>query len=143
MPIRQLSISTDNKQGKLSQFASLLDTNRIDLIALSIMNTNNLVSMRIVVDDTTRAAEIIRATGYTVDITEVLALLVPDKPGGLAHVLNVLEEALISVLYVYSTVRGINDNAVIILKTDENERAITLLAYAGVTMLTGAQVRAL
>lgn len=143
MTIKQISVFIENRQGRLSQFASLLDENNINLIALSIADTTDFGILRLIVDDTNRAVEIIKNAGYTANQTDVLALAVPDKPGGLARVLNVLEESSISIEYVYSSVRNSEKNAVIIFRVEETERAVTLLLEAGEKLLTSAQVRAL
>ena len=120
---------------------ALLRDNGIDLIALSIADTRDFGILRTIVSDTDRAVEIIREAGYAAKLTDVLAVAVPDRPGGLNDVLELLDEAGIAIEYLYSFVRTSGDHALIIFRVEELERASEVLEGAGIKLLMQEQVR--
>src|SRR5699024_10430571 len=83
--VQQISVFIENQPGKLAEFAELLGREGIDLVALSIADTTNFGILRCIVCDYERAAKIIGEAGYTARVTDVLAVSVPDKPGGMAQ----------------------------------------------------------
>lgn len=143
MFVQQISVFIENRKGHLSEFTRLLADNGLDLIALSIADTENFGILRVIVNDTPRALEVIRNAGYAANCNDVLAVAVPDSPGGLAGVLQTLYEEDISVEYLYSFVRNIMKSAVIIFRVKDLQRAQTVFASKGVRMLTPDEVRGL
>jgi hypothetical protein len=95
------------------------------------------------VDQAERAREVLKANGFTVSKTDVIAVAVPDRPGGLAGILRVLDGAGINVEYMYAFVQRSGDNAIIIFRFEALEQAIQVLAGAGVRVLTGEELYAL
>ena len=141
MPVHQVSVFIENSEGSLAPFTKLLGENGIDLIALSVADTTNFGILRAIVADTGKAVEVIRDAGYAVSLTDVLAVAVPDKPGGLSGVLELLLENGINVEYLYSFVRSVGQNAVIIFRVENTVKAEAALAAGGVKLLTQEEVR--
>ena len=133
MFIQQISVFIENRHGSLTDFTQILGENGVDLIALSIADTTNFGILRAIVSDNT--LKVVRDKGYTANLTEVLAVAVPDVPGGLAGVLKLLRDNDISVEYLYSFVRRVGNDAIIIFRVDQPERAGNLLRDKGVRLL--------
>ncbi len=143
MVVKQVSIFLENTKGSLMKVTKLLRDNGIDLIALSIADTRDFGILRTIVSDTDRAVEIVRQAGYAVKLTDVLAVAVPDHPGGLNEVLELLDGHDIAIEYLYSFVRTSGDHALIIFRVEDLERAAEVLAQANIKLLTQDQVRKL
>ena len=143
MHIKQLSVFIENTPGRLAQFTKLLGDNDIDLVSLSVADTTHFGILRGIVADHEAAVKLISENGYTVKLTDVLAVSVSDKPGGLSEVLEKLAENNIGVEYLYSFVRNAGDHALIIFRVDKLPEAEAVLTAAGVKLLSQDEVRAL
>nr|WP_122013471.1 ACT domain-containing protein [Maliibacterium massiliense] len=142
MLVKQLSVFLENRKGRLAKLTRVLKENRINLVALSISDTTNFGILRAIVREPEAAATALRGAGFTANITEVLACAVPDQPGGLADVLLLLEQANISVEYLYSFVRTPGKEALILLRVDQLPEAIATIEQAGIRSLTHEEVLA-
>lgn len=142
MFIKQVSVFIENRQGRLEELIRLLGDNGIDMMALSIADTTNFGMLRAIVNDNDKTLALLRAQGYTANLTDVLAVAVPDSPGGLAHVLALLRQADISIEYLYSFVRRIDHQAVIIFRVDQPEEAAKMLQQKKVRLLTQQEIGA-
>lgn len=140
MFIKQISVFIENRHGRLEEFTTLLGENGIDLIALSIADTTNFGILRAIVADNEKALGLVRDHGYTANLTEVLAVAVPDSPGGLAGVLTMLRDGSISIEYLYSFVRRVGKDAIIIFRVDQPEKAAALLQEKGVRLLSQEEI---
>lgn len=140
MSMRQISVFLENKQGALEDFTVLMGENGIDLIALSIADTMDFGIARAIVNDKEKALEVLHSHGYTANLTEVLAVAVPDSPGGLSGALAALRQGDVSIEYIYSFVRRINHEAIIIFRVDKPKEAGALLTKAGYHVLDEAEV---
>lgn len=143
MYVKQISVFVENTPGRLAHFTRLLGENHIDLVSLSVADTTNFGILRGIVADYERAVRLLGENGYTVKLTDVLAVSVPDKPGGLADVLDALAQENVSVEYLYSFVRSLDDHALIILRVDQLEKAQQVLEKEGVKLLSQEEIRAL
>jgi hypothetical protein len=143
MYVKQISIFIENTPGRLADVTRVLADNKIDLVSLSIADTTNFGILRGIVADPDAAREVLAEHGYTVKVTDVLALSVPDKPGGLADILDKLAQKDIALEYMYSFVRRSGDHALIIIRVDKPDEAVRVLAEAGVKTLSQDEVRAL
>ncbi len=141
MYVKQISVFIENTPGRLADFTRLLGENQIDLVSLSIADTTHFGILRGIVADYERAEKLIGEAGYTVRLTDVLAASVPDVPGGLAKVLEMLSENGISIEYLYSFVRNAGKNALIIFRVEELDKAAQVLKDRGVRLLTQEEVR--
>lgn len=138
--VKQISVFIENTPGKLAAFTKLLGDHHIDLISLSIADTTNFGILRGIVADYERAEKLIAQAGYTVCLTDVLAVSVPDVPGGLASVLRTLGESGISIEYLYSFVRDAGQHAYIIFRVEEIDRAERILTENGVRLLSQDEI---
>lgn len=143
MFVKQISVFIENTKGSLSRLTRLLSKGGVDLIALSIADTENYGIMRCIVSDTELGVKIMREAGYVARLTDVLAVSVPDQPGGLANVLTLLNAADVSVEYLYSFVRNSGTNALVIFRLSDNNRGARVLQEGDITLLTQEEVRSL
>ena len=143
MFVKQISVFIENTKGSLSRLTRLLSKGGVDLIALSIADTENYGIMRCIVSDTEKGLEIMKEAGYVARLTDVLAVSVPDQPGGLANVLTLLNAADVSVEYLYSFVRNSGSHALVIFRLNDNERGMRVLQESDITLLTQEEVRSL
>ncbi|MBE5787205.1 MAG: hypothetical protein E7324_06650 [Clostridiales bacterium] len=140
MYVKQISVFIENSPGKLADFTRLLGNHGIDLVSLSIADTTNFGILRGIVADYERAVKIIEAAGYTVCLTDVLAVTVPDKPGGLAEILLLLSENEIAIEYLYSFVRNKGNNALIVFRVADIEKAQEILRKHQVNFLSQEEI---
>lgn len=126
MPVKQISISLENVPGKLSEVSDYLGDNRINIIALSVADTADISAVRFVANDPEKAINVLRSHGYSLKISEVLAVEAPNHPGGLNAVLRPLKEMKINVNYLY-TCLGRGENTVLIMGVDKVEEAVQVL----------------
>jgi hypothetical protein len=134
--VKQLSVFLENTKGRLSQMTKVLQNADIDLLALSIADTTNFGILRAIVSDDEKAVAELKEAGYTVNLNEVIAVGVPDHPGGLSDILDVLVQNDVSVEYLYSFVRKPKEKALIIFKVDDVPLAVKALSENKVTLLT-------
>ena len=143
MKVEQISIFLENKSGRLAEVATVLAGAGINIRALSLADTTDFGILRLIVNDTEKAKQVLKDNGFTVGKTEVIAVEVPDKPGGLANILTVMKDEGVNVEYMYAFVQRSGANAIIIFRFDELEKAIQALQKAGVSILKGEDVYAL
>jgi hypothetical protein len=135
MKIRQLSLFIENRPGQLAAPCRKLADHGINILTLSLADTEKYGILRMVVDDWERAEQILTSRGFVVNVTVVLALEVADYPGGLADLLTLLEEIGANVEYMYAFTYGRDRKAVMIFRLEDPDRAITALGERGVRVL--------
>jgi hypothetical protein len=140
MKVEQISIFIENKSGRLAEVAAVLGEAGVNIRALSLADTSDFGILRLIVNDRDKAMQTLKAKGFTVNKTEVVAVEVPDQPGGLSSILTVLDSGSINVEYMYAFVERCGDNAVIIFRFDETEKAITALGAKGFNILQGERL---
>ncbi len=140
MKVEQISIFIENKSGRLAEVAAVLGEAGVNIRALSLADTSDFGILRLIVNDRNLAMETLKGKGFTVSKTEVVAVEVPDQPGGLSSILQVLDNESINVEYMYAFVERCGDNAVIIFRFDETEKAIAALGAKGFNMLQGERL---
>ena len=143
MKVEQISIFLENKPGALAEVTRILGESGVNIRALSLADTKDFGILRLIVNDNEKAREILGRKGLTVRKTEVVAVEVPDRPGGLGEILKVLFEEDINVEYLYAFVQKSGENAIIIFRFDETDRAISVLSGKKVRILEGKKVYAL
>jgi hypothetical protein len=143
MKVEQLAVFLENKSGRLAAITKILSDNGINIRALSVADTADFGILRVIVDQTDKAKQVLKDSGFTVGLTDVVAVEVIDKPGGLADVLAVLNQVEINVEYMYAFVEKSGQNAVIIFRFDDADTAIEVLQNAGIKILSGDEVRAI
>lgn len=140
MKVKQISVFLENKSGRLSKVASTLGDRGINIRALSIADTTDFGILRLIVSDPDRALEALKTEGLTVSATEIIAVQIPDRPGGLAEVLRIFDGAGINIEYMYAFVGKTLDDAIVVFRVEEIDRAIRMLGENAVTLLRGEQV---
>lgn len=140
MKVKQISIFLENKSGRLAQVTKVLADSGINLRALSLADTADFGILRIIVNDVEKAHKVLKDSGYTLSETDVIAVEVPDRPGGLANILDGLWKAGLSVEYMYAFVRSSGDNAVMIFRFEDTDKAIHVLKENNVRLLSGDEV---
>jgi hypothetical protein len=140
MKVVQISIFIENKSGRLAEVTRILGNENINIRALSLADTSDFGILRLIVNDCEKAKVVLKEKGFTVSKTAVVAVEVPDRPGGLSEILQALDKALINVEYMYAFVERRGENAVIIFRFDETEKAISTLIDEGFTVLSGQRL---
>jgi hypothetical protein len=143
MKVEQISVFLENKPGALAEVTRILGETGVNIRALSLADTKDFGILRLIVNDNEKAKEVLVQKGLTVRKTEVVAVEVPDRPGGLAEIMKVLAEARINVEYLYAFVQQSGENAIIIFRFDETDRAIAVLSEKKVAILEGKKVYSL
>ena len=140
MKVEQISIFIENKSGRLAEITRILGEAGINIRALSLADTSDFGILRLIVDDSAKANTVLKENGFTVSKTEVVAVEVPDRPGGLSAILQTLDLEAINVEYMYAFVERCGGNAVIIFRFDETDKAIAVLKAKNFNMLEGSRL---
>ena len=128
MSVTQISISLENVPGKFLEVSEILRAERINIRAISVADTADISMVRFVTDNMEKTASVLRSHGYAVKETDVLAVEVPDHPGGLQAVLKPLKAANINVTYFYPYLgRGESGQPIVIVGVDKTEEAMEVL----------------
>ncbi len=143
MKVEQISIFLENKAGRLAEVTGILGDADINIRALSLADTSDFGILRLIVHDNERAKQVLKEHGFTVGRTEVVAVEVEDRPGGLNRILRILFEAGINVEYMYAFVQQSGQNAVLIFRFDEIDDAVDVLMRNGVTVIEGKKLYAM
>ena len=140
MKVEQISIFIENKSGRLAEVSGALGAAGVNIRALSLADTSDFGILRLIVDDTDKAFKVLREKGFTVNKTEVIGVGVPDTPGGLATILQILDKSSVNVEYMYAFVERSGDNAVIIFRFDNIDEAIKVLRDNGIKIIEGSKI---
>lgn len=140
MKVQQISVFIENKSGRLAEIAKNLGEAGVNIRALSLADTSDFGILRLIVNDNELASKTLKEKGFTVNKTEVVAVEVPDRPGGLSSILQVLDTESINVEYMYAFVERCAGNAVIIFRFDETDKAINVLTAASFNVLQGEKL---
>jgi hypothetical protein len=140
MKVRQLSIFLENRSGRLAEVTDILGESCVNIRALSLADTSDFGILRVIVEDTDKALRILEEKGFTVTVTEVLAVEVEDKPGGLARVLKLLDEKEVNVEYMYAFMEKLTDHALLIFRIEDIEGAIEICRKHGIKILSEKEV---
>ena len=134
MSITQISIFLENRAGQLSEITKILSENSIDLKALNIAETADYGILRIISDDSDKAAKLLRDNGFIVTETPVAAAAVPNKAGGLNDLLNIISKEGIDIEYMYSVFGQKDGLAYMIFKVKDVEAFISVLEKYFITV---------
>jgi hypothetical protein len=140
MKVEQISIFIENKSGRLAEITRILGEVGINIRALSLADTSDFGILRLIVNDVETANRVLKEKGFTVNKTEVVAVEVPDRPGGLGAILCALDTDQINVEYMYAFVERCGGNAVIIFRFDETDKAINALKANNFSVLAGERL---
>jgi hypothetical protein len=137
MRVEQISIFLENQSGRLAEVTGILAEAGVNIRALSLADTSDFGVLRLLVDDNEKAKSALKEKGFTVGKTNVVAVAVPDQPGGLHNILAGLGKGGINVEYMYAFVRQSGQNAVMIFRFDNTDEALRVLGDAGISVLDG------
>lgn len=140
MKIKQISVFLENKSGRLSEVTRILGDRGLNIRALSLADTTNFGILRLIINEPDEALKVLKDQGFTVSETEVLAVEIPDVPGGLAAVLEILVGEAINIEYTYAFVGKNHGNALVVFKVEDIDRAIRSLRAKDIHLLTGEEV---
>ena len=143
MSVKQISVFLENKKGRLAELTETLEREGINMRALSLADTADFGVLRIIVDEVERCVGVLRDAGFVAQVTEVIAIEVEDKPGGLHRILKVLDAAVINVEYLYAYVEKRKAAAVVICKVDDRGKAGDALKKAGIATISADALKSL
>jgi hypothetical protein len=134
--VRQISVFLDNKPNQLTGVMKLLKENNINIRALSIADTKDFGILRMIANDTDKAADILRKASYAVADTEIVAISIPDTPGQLSRVLDILGADNVNIEYLYAFLGKSDKSVSFVIRVDDNNNAASALEKGGIIQLT-------
>lgn len=136
MSIKQISVFVENKPGALYAMTGVLAQSKVDMRALSLAETKDFGIVRLIVDDVYKATTVLKDAGYVHSVTPVLGVAIPDVPGGLNRVLQVLTDTQVNVEYMYAFLGGKDvDHAYMIFRVEDPAAAAAILAGRGIQVV--------
>lgn len=135
MAVKQISAFVENKPGQLAKFTDVLTQHGIDMRALSLAETEDFGIVRIITDDSYKTACVLKDEGYIFSITPVIAVEIPDSPGGLNKVLHLLNDQGVNIEYTYAFTARKQDVAYMIFRVTDNDAATEILSKNGIRLL--------
>lgn len=144
MSVKQISVFLENRPGCLHEMTRSLAEAGIDLRGLSLAETSDFGIVRLIVDDVLGTANTLKDAGFVASMTEVLAAEVPNVPGGLNKVLEILDGTGINVEYMYAILGNkSSETAYMIFRVNDNDKAEFALKIAGIKILDAEELSAL
>ncbi|MBQ9389507.1 MAG: acetolactate synthase [Synergistaceae bacterium] len=144
MSVKQISVFLENRPGCLHEMTKALADANIDLRGLSLAETSDFGIVRLIVDDVMGTANTLRNAGFVASLTDVLAVEVPNVPGGLNRVLEILDGAGVNVEYMYAILGNKkSDTAYMIFRVNDNTKASSALSGSGVKIMGAEELSAL
>lgn len=140
MRVEQISVFLENRAGRLAEITRVLGEAGVNIRALSLADTSDFGILRLIVNDNDKAKAALKEHGFTVGITNVVAVEVEDRPGGLNQLLQILSTENINVEYMYAFVQYSGENALIIFRFDDTDAAVKLLLDNKIKVLEGETV---
>ena len=143
MTINQLSIFVENKAGTVAEIAKKLADASVSIRALSVADTQEFGILRLIVDNVEKAKDALSESECVVSITKVIGVEIPDVAGGLSNVLELMSKNGINVEYLYAFITISGKHAYVVLRVEDNDKAIEILTKNGVKLVTQEDIDAL
>ena len=140
MKLKQLSVFLENKPGRLRELCALLADNGINIITLSLADTEQFGILRLIVKNYDLAKALLEDNGFVAKLTDVIAVELSDKPGGLSEILKIEEASGISVEYMYAFTIKSGENAVLLFRFDDMDKAVDALQKANLPILDSVEL---
>ncbi len=140
MKIHQLSVCLENRPGQLRELSEVLAKAELNIVTLSLADTAQFGILRLIVEDWQKAKAALEAAGCVVKITEVLAIEVADKPGGLTRILEIVDEAGLNIEYMYAFTEKRLDKAALVFRFADPDRALSVLQTNGINVVGPIQL---
>ena len=135
MKIPQLSLFLENKPGHLSAICRTLADADINILTLSLADTEQFGILRLIIDEWEKAKTVLEEAGFVANVTQVVATEVEDRPGGMAQILEAIEDSETNIEYVYAFTFHRNDRAVLVFRFDDPDEAVKILQAKGINIL--------
>ena len=140
MIIKQLSVFVENRHGRMLDIAKTLAANDIDISALSLADTSDFGVLRLIVDKPDKAKAALNELGIVVKISDVIAIVMDDAPGGMAQALEVISENGISIEYMYACIGKTSGKALMVLRTEDIDKAEKILDENGFGLVSPGDI---
>ncbi len=135
MKTNQISVFIENRSGRVAKITTALGNAGINIRALSLADTSDFGILRLIVSDTAKAKETLKDHGFTVRVSKVIAVAIPDIPGALGNLLSLMVHSGLNVEYMYAFIEKNMDQAVIIFRFDDIDKAMDALIENDVTVI--------
>ena len=136
MNVYQISVFLENRAGQLAEITGDLAEHGVDLRAISIAETADYGVLRMIVDDSTKAAAVLQDHSYVYSMTPVLVVSVDDAPGGLAPILGILAKEAIDIEYMYSLFTHKEGNAYMVMRVSDDPKFLSTLGDRKIRLMT-------
>ncbi len=140
MKIQQLSLFLENKPGHLRAICQTLADAGINIVTLSLADTQQFGILRLIIDEWRRAKQILESNGFVVAVNEVVATEVEDRPGGMAEILDVIQSAGVNIEYMYAFTFRRGNKAVLVFRFDNPDKAVAELQAKGKNVLDSVEL---
>lgn len=141
MKIQQLSLFLENRPGKVKVPIRILANAGINILTLSLADTQQFGILRLIVKDHEKARKVLADAGCVVNVTEVLAIDVEDRPGGLASILDAIDEAALGIEYMYAFTEGpASSRATLVFRFENPDQAIAALTKRGINVVGSVEL---
>ena len=136
MYAKQVCVFLENKKGRVAEVTGLLAEEGINIRALSLADLPDVGVLRLIVDDRVRCLRALKSRGFVVQESDVIAVQIEDRPGGLHRIVEVLDRESINIEYIYAFIKKRSDAAIVVFKIDDAARAAESLRAAGISILS-------
>jgi hypothetical protein len=143
MNVQQIAVFLEHKPGRLADISHCLAENNVNIRALSLADTTDFGILRLVADKTEKAQKALKENGFTVGVTEVIAVGAEDKPGGMDKILQVTSKAALNIEYMYAFTQKSGESGILLFKFDDPEKAMVAFKEAGIKILSGEEVHSM
>ena len=140
MKLTQLSVFLENREGRLARVARILGEANINIVAMSLADTSDFGILRMIVNDVEKAQEVLRLNNFTCAKTAVIAADVPNVPGGLATVLELIDRSKLNIEYMYALSEPHTGKTALIFRFDDLDKALAEFQADGIAMLSAADL---
>jgi len=136
MKVKQISVFLENTTGRLAEVTKVLGTGNVNLRAISIADTADFGILRLIVDTPNRTMKLLKEAGFTAKITEVIGVVVTDKPGGLMKIMDIFNAEGVNIEYLYSSLINEGGDAVIIFRVEDIDHGLKIVEQAGLQAIS-------
>ena len=140
MYINQISVFVENKPGKLFELTNFIAEKNINMRALEVADASDYGIIRFIVNDPDAMLNALKENGWVCNLTKVIGVKIPDQPGALAKISNILSDANISVEYCYAFISKEDNNAIMVFKVDDNEKVVDILKANGANLVSQEEI---
>ena len=135
MGIKQISVFLENNAGRLGEVTRVLAEAGVNLRAISIADTADFGILRLIVHNHDEALKALKNSGYTTRVSDVVAVEIEDKPGGLAKVMDLFRKTMVNIEYLYASLEGQAGKAVVIFKLEDHQKGLQIIKENGIPMV--------